>query len=453
MLVIIAISLIVLFGFLLVVILIPKMNFIEKVGLSFLLGLGLFTFLMFCYSTLGIRITFVSIYLSLSILDIILFTVCIILKRRLNFGIFKFINSIKKSSLIVKIALILLVLIGSISLLFTLYYPIYIWDALALYDFRAKVISEFGYFTQIANNYFYFSQYPLFTSLSHVIIYLCGGKNPQFIYSFLYISFLFVFYGSLREFVSRNVSLLCTILLSSVPVLFEHSTFAYTNLPYVIFITLGTIYMYIWIVKQKSIGYLILAGLLTALSTWSRSAEPFWAINVLVIFVYSIFRYKRNLLDPILYCLSFFPIKWIWLKAYYGLVGKSVSNSDFISSEISSIGNSIFGYNIDFNKLTGVLIYLTKNVIITWYPVLALFIFFFVISIFKLTKKISSVFLLFILLHFILLIYGTYIYSIGISYWYQIPDSARRMAMFFIPLMVFYIGLSLNGLMKNNRIQ
>lgn len=453
MLVIIAMLLIVLFGFLLVVILIPKMGFIERIGASFLLGLGIYTFLMFCYSTLGIRITFISTFLSLLILNILLLFLNRILKRKLNLGISDFINSFRQSPLIVKIAVILLGLIGLMSLLFTLYYPVYIWDALALYDFRAKVIAETGYFSQIANNYFYFSQYPLLTSLSHTIVYLFGGNNPQFIYSLLYISFLFVFYGALREFASRKVSLLTTILLSSAPELFEHSTFAYTNLPYVIYITLGTIYMFIWIVKQKPVGYLILAGLLTGLSTWSRSSEPFWAVNLLIIFAYSLFKYRKHILSPIWYCLSFFPIKWIWLKVYYSVMGTSNSTMSFVASELMGMKNSLFQYGFNFKRMIEVTIFIYEKVVLTWYPLLLVFILFLLLNVLaiKSVKKQVIIFLVFLAINFGLLIYGTYVYSLSFPYWEAIPDSARRMAMFFIPLMIFYIGLLSNNFIANKK--
>ena len=40
-----------------------------------------------------------------------------------------------------------------------------------------------------------------------------------------------------------------------------------------------------------------------------------------------------------------------------------------------------------------------------------------------------------------LLFVGTQIFSSAHDYWDDIPDSARRMAMFFVPLMIFYVSL------------
>jgi hypothetical protein len=38
------------------------------------------------------------------------------------------------------------------------------------------------------------------------------------------------------------------------------------------------------------------------------------------------------------------------------------------------------------------------------------------------------------------LIGGTYFFSLTVKGWDQIPDSARRMAMIFTPLFIYYIG-------------
>jgi len=451
MFVIIPFILIFVFGYLLTLILINEFSFIGRIGLSYLLGLGLFTFIVFCYSSVGIKITIVSIIWSLTILNILL---CLLLKKlkiKPNIHFMDIFKISKNVSIIELFIAGLILFIGFVSLIQTLYYPVTVWDALALYDFRAKIITEFGYFTQIANNYSYFSQYPLLISLAHTIVYLYGGKYPQFVYSLMYISFLFVFCGSLREFSSRKISLLSTLIIASVPIFFEHSTFAYTNLPYAVYISLGTIYIFMWIVKKKTISYLIVAGLLTALSTWSRSSEPFWVVNFLVVFAYSLITYKDFIINLLCYSLSFFPIKWSWAKVYNNIVGRNISNISLITSEVTNISNMLFRYQFDKFKLFEVFMFIYNNVIKTWYPILAVFIFFLLINLFKLFKNKISVFLIFILLYFCLLIYGTYIYSFGISYWDKIPGSARRMAMFFFPLFVFYIALSVSELAKDNR--
>ena len=73
------------FGFLLSVIIIPKMHILERLGTSFLLGFGVFTLLMFCYSTLGIRITVQSTLVALGTGNALAFAVFRLLKRKIKF--------------------------------------------------------------------------------------------------------------------------------------------------------------------------------------------------------------------------------------------------------------------------------------------------------------------------------------------------------------------------------
>ena len=444
MLVILGITLMTIFGYLFSVALIGKMRAIERIGVSFLLGVGVFTFLMFCYSTLGVKITLISTLAALILFNFLGYLLVRILHRKiyLKVGVRDVIN---KMSRLEKIFVGVISTLGIASLVFTVYYPVNIWDALALYDFRAKVIFDTGYFTQIAGNFYYFVQYPLFTSLSHTFVYIFGVKNPQFIYSFLYLSFLFAFYGALMDFVPRKIALVSTALLASTPVVFEHSTFAYTNLPYAIFISLGTIYLYIWIAKGRKIGYLILSALMMGLSTWTRASEPFWAVGFFAVIVYSIYRfvkYRDSILSPIWYFLTFFPIKEIWAKIYFELLNGPSSTVSLLSAEIASHKNALFNVALNFEKLTEVFIFIWQFVVVTWYPISILFVLSLALNLKNIIRKSSTMFLVFILLHFALLIYGTYIFSSN-AYWNSIPDSARRLAMFFLPLMLFYIGLSI----------
>lgn len=449
MMIFIGIILITIFGYLLTLLLSERMHILERIGLSYLLGLGIFTFIVFCYSITGIKITFLSVNIFLIGLIFVELFLTKLFHRKLSLKLISHINNLKRLTTLEKILILLITIFIVTSFALTFYYPVNVWDALALYDFRAKIIAKEGYFLQIASNFSYFSQYPLFTSLSHTLVYVWGGNNPQFIYSLIYVSFLMCFYGSLREFSNRKIALVCTLLMASVPVFFEHSTFSYTNLPYSIYIFLGTVYLFRWIVEDKNIGYVILSGLLTGLSTWSRSTEPFWAVNILIILFYSFYKRKKFLFSWIWYFLPFFTIKEIWSRIYHLLERGIKSNSSFVAAEVGSWKDSIFNTVLDGKQILNVLFFIYQKIILTWFPVLIVFLFTVLLNLIKIRKRISSLFLVFILLYLGFLVYGTYVYSLSVPYWLTIPDSARRMAMFFIPLIIFYIGLSIDEFTGN----
>lgn len=449
MLLIFGILLVFIFGYLLSVILVEEMCPMERLGTSYLLGFGIFTLLMFCYSTLGLRITLQSTITALIGGILLMTALLIVFKRKIFINLPGFIKSVLGLSRLEKIIVLAITAIVVASLIITTYFPVYIWDALALYDFRAKMIAQFGFYTQIAGNYVWFGGYPLFTSLSHALVYIFEGDNPQFLYSLMYFSYILVFYGAIREVVNRKIALITSLMLATIPVLFDHSTFAYTNLPYSIFLSMGSIYLYVWFVKNKPIGYLLLSAIMTGLSTWTRSAEPFWMINIVILGFLSLYRFKKYLLTSMLYVFTFLLIREPWnIVNRYLLSSKGSINVSNIVSETTSYA-AIFLKPFELQRLGEVGVYIYKYVIASWYPLLFLFIFCLLINIKGFLHKTSSLFVLIIFLYFGLLVYGTYLFTFGSVPWSEIPDSARRMAMFFMPLMVYYIGLTIGQLLLN----
>src|SRR4030042_6796381 len=105
------------------------------------------------------------------------------------------------------------------------------------------------------------------------------------------------------------MALLAVLLLVTTPSIFAHSMIVYTNLPYTIYLVMGAIYLYFWLVR-KEVRYLALSGLMTGLSTWTRSTEPFWLTNLIIVFAF--FLYKRKPLAILLYLLFFLPIQQSW---------------------------------------------------------------------------------------------------------------------------------------------
>jgi len=420
------------FGYLVTRICKPDLPIHENLGLSFLIGIGLFTWVLYLTSAIGLKINLLNS--SLVLLLLILVT-SLILSKILKIKIFQDPKSPFKIKLEKVESLILFAVVGllSMSLITSIYWPINIWDAIALYDFRAKVILDTGYFIQIANNFTYFAYYPLLTSIAHVWVYLLGGKNPQFIYSLFFIFFLIVFYGLTRRFASRFTSLGALLLVSSYPIFMNHSTFAYTNLPYAIYIFLGSIYMYLFL-KSEERGYLILSAFLIGLSTWTRLFEPFWISNFLILGVYVVVKKRYKFL--LLYSLVFFPIFLSWMLYELGL-GSAAYSADHVSLSNIKLANII-----DLSRMLQVLVFLYKYVFLSWGYNTILFIFVIAANIKNIFKNDTRILLGIFGVNLAVLIGGTYLFSIAYPSWLTIPDSAQRMSIFFIPLMAYFSALS-----------
>lgn len=412
-----------------------NLDLVEKLGLSFLVGMGLYSLSIFILSTFGMLITVENTLLL--IIGLIAPLQLLILKKRIRLitGRENIIRTLRKFNTIEKALFVALFIIILSSFLLSMYWPVTIWDALALYDFRAKVIVEVGQFFQIANNFQYFAHYPLFTSLSHSIVYVFGGKNPQFIYSLMFLSFIIIFYKAVRRYANIKVSLVFTLLLATTPVLFHHSTFAYTNLPYTIYLVVGMIYLHNFI-TTKNIRDIVLSAIFIGLSTWVRAVEPFWITPLVILIPFAL--YRKRFFALITYLLIFFPIQYPWKQFMINNFGQGRSTT----SQVSTVAGNIFS-NFDIKQFFGVTEYVYTNVIKSW-GILLLVLVILIVILENIKKRFSrsNAFLVIILVNFAIFIAASYSFSVSYQGWDKIPDSARRLSMFFIPLMIYYISIS-----------
>lgn len=412
---------------------VPKHNSLGRLGLSYLLGLGIFTMAMYLANLLGLKLTSLN-----NILLFLLFSLPLVILQQKN--IRNYFSEIGKQVKNLRLALTEKIIIGVgsffvvSSFINTLYWPVYIWDALTLYDFRARVFVETGFIKTalhaLGGDYYF--NYPLLTSLSHTIVYISGENNPQFLYSMFYVSLALIFYGQLKVFLNRNYSLFFTFMLLTVPRIYSQSLVAYTNLPYMVYFSIGTIYFYLWD-KKRDIGYLIISAVLVGLSTWARSSEPFWLVIFGTAVLVSIFR--KRILDVLIFSIIFFPIQQVWMN-FRSYITSSGSTTVQITASLSRVFN-IFNYS----RWLEVINFLYKSIFLSWGPILLMFIF---AVIYTLNSKvIYKVFLIYFMTISLLifLVLGTYIFSFSFPDWSEIPDSAARVAMLYYPLLIYSIAL------------
>jgi hypothetical protein len=431
MLVFLGFSLTILLGLLLTLLIVPKMHPLERLGASYVLGLGLLTLFMFFYYLMGFKFNLTN---TLGVLLLLILPLFILekgkigpylaeLKSKLGFKGF----SLVEKGLVLAITGFILY-----SLICTLYWPVRTWDVLVLYDWRAKLFVDTGGMEEaIARGYFF--GYPLLTSLAHSWVYLLGGVNPLFIYSLFLTAFTLMFYGAVRDFSPRTFSLIITLLFVTTPSILGSSTFAYTNFPYTVYFVMGSVYLYYWTIKKKN-GYLIMAALMVGLSTWTRSSEPFWLAPLGALILYSFFR--RKFLVPILYSLIFFPIQQSWLIYQEKMIETKSTIGQITESA------SILTRGIDFMRIKEMFLYLVNNVFVLWQPIFILFLIFILFEFKKYRWKNNYFFLVLILANFTLLALGVYIFTYTFVQWRSVPDSAARMSMFFPPLFLYYIATS-----------
>lgn len=421
----------------------------EIVGLSYLFGSGLITLLVFLvHWLLNYQFNQTTVVLTMLITFVFLLLEIIVLKRiKVIKNFFTFDKKTIKNSFskTEKFILAFIIIFAAYGIFENYFWPIIDWDALAFYDFRARVIALNGNMLEgIELKYFF--QYPPYTSLLHVFGYIFDAERVKIVYSFIYFSALLSFYSLLRRKQDRLVSLFFTLILSSFPMIFQHSIMAYSNLSYTAFFSTGLMYLWLYYESGKKRD-LLTGGFLMGLSTWVRSTEPFWLIGLFVILL-SLFKNRKNFLISLL-SISFlnFPNK-LWREFLIYLDNSSDikiidTNShttdaikDFILQKQSILNVFIRSYEV------------VKYLIVTLSPDFFMLFSLLVLTVIGNNRK-NKVEMWSLLIAFGIIFAGTLIFSFTFDTWDQIGGSIARMSMIFIPLLLFIIAKDLQYDKKN----
>ena len=441
-----------------------KAHILERIAVGFLLGSGIFTFVLFL-ANWKLNIPFglkesLFILLSLNLIAFLIntfFTKKRKVKNTFDYNLnfkegFENLNSLEK----IIIGLILFLFLS--SLVHNLYWPVSDWDSLAVYDFRAKSFLLTGYMTDAINGG-YFTAYPLYTSLFHTFLYLLGFKNPVFFYSFLYVSLIvslfFVMYGITHN---RTFSLLFVLLLSSDPSIYGHSLMSYTNLPYTVMLAVGFAYiLFSFFNKRLDFGAFVLGVILVALSSWVRSPEPFWLLAFPFIILFSV--YSKKVFHLIFLSLIVYFPRFIWfefLKEY-----KVVTGSYDSGSLVGVKGMILNLLSLDHSKI---LSYFFKNMISPYSILLIVFSLSLLFLLYYLTIKRSDLDLKNIkfvswllpsglaLSMLALMLLGLYLFMFSFGdLAFEIVGSAERSTMPLLPITLFSIFTNIHFIFNNNQ--
>jgi|GEM_PF-2920347 len=416
------------FGYLVVNLISPQVKYIEKISLSFIIGLGLYTFVIFISNWLfgtPIKISPIIAILAWLVMTAIYLNLCF---KRKNIFPFQINNWSKRTlrwtlglSKFEKILFLILVFIFGSLLLSNLYWPIWSWDAVALFDFRARQILSFG---QILGSFDLTpGSYPLLTSLAHVLVYIVGGKNPQYLYFLFLLSPSIIFYLFLRRFMERSHSLISLILLTSLPLVTVQTQSALTDLPQSAFLLTGFIYLILGLHDDKKY-YVVLSGLLFSLSMWARN-EPFWMLAMLVLFIFS-FKRKWFILDGV-FLATIYAISYPWTNFIKTNAVPLVYAADQLDTHNIPLTNPMFWVVMPE--------FIFKNIIFPVWPFFLAFLLLLVIRRKNLTEIVKLItFSIFIILTF--LVVGTSMFVITYPQWPALYNSLQRMLIFLYALLI-----------------
>ncbi len=249
-------------------------HFFERFALSYGAGLGLLSFIMFLFSLTGLRFSVFTISVCLIASMILFFRAN---SKNVGFNL----NSdllTRKISFYEIIFFVFVILMFLHVLLSSLALPLDYWDSWAIYGFKAKAI----YFTKTVPIDFFSDHtkayanldYPLLLPLVESWIYMAiSSWNDQIvkiIFPLYFLSFVIVFYFSLRCFAAKKFSMFFTLLLLTIPYFTENVSFALSDFIFMFYYFVGLIFL----VRGYTLGnirFFYLSALFSGLAAWTKN--------------------------------------------------------------------------------------------------------------------------------------------------------------------------------------
>ncbi len=265
------------FGFSFLNFFIGKFSFLEILGFSFPVGLGVITIMMFLLDIVGVKLSVTSL-LIITIVSIVLLNYRVFIKPG---EVFSEIKSISLKSffcvgkfniiwLVFAIAVILVLIAISIK---SLYWPTTASDSLSSFDLYGRIIAIEG---KMLNSLIYEKSvgwgaaYPPLYALSLAYSYIFGFEMSKIIPAMFFISFIISFYALLIKNGSSIAAIIATFFLILSPELLGQSAINTPSVPQAMYGSLGIIAILTWH-QTKENRYLLLSVLMLALNAWIRS--------------------------------------------------------------------------------------------------------------------------------------------------------------------------------------
>ncbi len=308
----------VLIGFCIVSLLKPELAEFERWCLSFPMGFGVATGLLFLGSLLSPLVY--SKQVVMGMIGFFLVVGLTALRFTRQSGLWQWFRYVQPQDLVTMGAwekyrtfitrhwlLGLIVLMSLLVTVLNTTWGPYDWDVMTLYDLRARILVQDQDLSQLyamvgenGPRYVYYYSYPFATSIGHAALYLVGSSNVMVLYSFFYASFMcWLYVFSLRKVdtAAARIGLFSILLIA--PTYFIQAQTAYTNFPYTVYLTIGML-LFFDDVKQHRIA--LFSGILIAFSMWVRFIDPYYYVFIAMVILSTIVHRRPQ------YLLAVIPI-------------------------------------------------------------------------------------------------------------------------------------------------
>lgn len=354
----------------------------------------------------------------------------------------------EKVNLLTKIFIILSILFIGTSILININKKAVVWDAVALYDARAKFLLQGATFSKMVEfskfdpqNSYYYSLYPPYTSILHYFWYGSGiGLPVGVMYSVMLVFLAIAVYVIARTHLGLFAAILITFIAVSNKAIFTSSLTEYTNLPFTLLMSLGVFLLYEYI--EDGTGWKGFYGIALIISSmWIRFLEPLWVGITLafLISVYYKYRFSKRLILPFI-MFVYGAVEYLSWQSFVSSFGSATKIVSFTSTHLLEPLVGIF---------TGSLFNIFLFFVASWGLIVVAYAAAVYLGIIK-NKKLGFLELVLI---FTSLIYfaGLYFVSFQSQWWTTLGDSLVRGSVFMLPVSAFIIFGYLNTEKRNDK--
>ena len=277
-------------GFLIVHAFLGDQDRFTKLALSFGVGAGVTSWSLFVLSFIGIKLSIIMVlftFISLALLWGLLIT----LRRTSSLSVNKsnevilcppWENAVSRSILLAVGILMGFSVVISVGLSY------YSWDGIAIWGVKGWGIASEGTIFAASEWGQTGTAFPMNIPIQIAIYKLLSGDllpGSKIIFSLFFASLLLGTYRVLKELrVSNLVSSIGIFIFATTPIVFQHATVAYTNLPFTFYICMGAFWGLRGLQREK-MTEVVLAGLLMALASWTRPEGIVLAASLLIMMI------------------------------------------------------------------------------------------------------------------------------------------------------------------------
>lgn len=412
---------------------------LEKLALSYIIGLGILTMQMFLYSQAGLKFSIFTLLLPHLFIAIATYFYYIrtapagsspakaksgIFERVLIFGIgFQIFHAFFKA----------------------LIKPMDSFDSIGNFAFKAKM-----FFTERYVPYELFLQrsidiqhpdYPLLVPLSETWVYMfLGSWNDLLVktlFPMFFVALLVIFYFALKRIIEKRLAFVSTFFLATIPHFLNYATIGYADFALTMFCATSFLYIFLWISQRRENKYLFLATPLAIFAVWAKHEGVFFLlINLTLLALFILLNRnqitKKELGGTGLFFSVTVALTIIWF-VYFHMIGFS---NEFVNRETLCLSHAIG----NINRIPLVLYEYQKHIFgpKKWnisYLVFFLGLIFYFKTAFRSHFKYITLFVLLSLAG-----YGFFYLITPLEVRFHLQTAGSRLLIHFLPITVFWIG-------------